>query len=101
MTQAVLAGQFLSGADAPVFFHAWTGWFVLGVSLVQIAAAIAFANFGGPLWLVISSLFVCIAEALQLVTGYTRFLAVHIPLGVFVFGAMVWMTLWAFRKHYA
>ncbi|HYL39657.1 MAG TPA: hypothetical protein VEV17_27315 [Bryobacteraceae bacterium] len=101
MTQAVFAGQFLAGVDAPVVFHAWTGWFVLGVSLAQIAAAIAFANFGGPLWLVISSVFVCIAEALQVGTGYARFLAVHIPLGVFVFGAVVAQAAWALRKQYA
>jgi hypothetical protein len=99
MTQAVFAGQFLSGLEAPVVFHAWTGWFVLGLSLAQIVSVIALARFGGPLWLVISSIFVCIAEALQVGTGYGRFLAVHIPLGLFVFGALIGQTLWALRKQ--
>jgi hypothetical protein len=99
MAQAVFAGEFLSGLDAPVVFHAWTGWFVLGLSLAQIAAAIGMNRFGGPLWLVVSSIFVCLAEALQVGTGYGRFLGVHIPLGVFVFGAVVWQALWAFRKQ--
>jgi len=98
MTQAVFAGQFLSGLDGPVVFHAWTGWFVLALSLIQIAAVIAFVQVGGPLWLVIASIFVCIAEALQVGTGYGRFLAVHIPLGVFVFGTLIWQALWVFRK---
>src|SRR5690348_8947748 len=99
MAQAVFAGQFLSGIDSPVVFHAWTGWFVLGLSLAQIAASVALNRFGGPLWLVVSSIFLCLAESLQVGTGYGRFLGVHIPLGVLVFGAVVWQALWAFRKQ--
>lgn len=99
LSQAIFAGQFLSGIDAPVVFHAWTGWFILGLSAAQVILSITFLKLGGPLWLLIASLFIFIAEGLQVGTGYGRFLGVHIPLGVFVFGAVIWQLLWAFRKQ--
>jgi hypothetical protein len=99
LTQAVFAGQFMSGIDSPVVLHEWTAWLVLALSGAQIVLALILIRAGGPLWLVVASLFILIAEALQTGTGYGRFLGVHIPLGVFVFGALTWLTLWAFRKQ--
>ena len=99
LTQAIFAGQFLSGMEGPVVLHAWTAWFVLGLSAAQIVLAVVLIRMGGPLWLVIASLFVVIAEALQTGTGYGRFLGVHIPLGVFIFGAMTWLVIWSIRQR--
>lgn len=99
MAQAVFAGQFLSGIDSPVVFHEWTAWFILGVSAGQVLLAVIFTRLGGPFWLVIASVFVFIAEGLQTGTGYGRFLGVHIPLGVLVFGAVTWQMLWSFQKR--
>ena len=99
LAQAALAGQFLSGGETPVLLHEWTAWFVLALSAVQIILALWFVRLGGPLWLVVASVFILIAEALQVGTGYGRFLGVHIPLGVFVFGAVTWMLFLTFRKQ--
>ena len=93
--QAVFAGEFLSGADGPVFFHEFTAFVILGICLIQIALA----AFSRSLWLVISTVFIFLAEGLQVGTGFARFLDVHIPLAIFVFGALVWQTVWAFRKQ--
>ena len=98
LAQAALAGEFLSGTEAPVVFHEWTGWLIVALSAAQIALAIWLAKRGGPMWLGVASVFIFIAEALQVGTGYGRFLGVHVPLGVFVFGAVTWMMFWAFRK---
>ena len=99
LAQAVLAGQFLSGIESPVLFHEWTAWFILVLSAIQIMLSLWLARIGGPLWLWVASIFIFIAEALQVGTGYGRFLGVHIPLGVFVFGAVVWMMLWSLRRQ--
>ena len=99
LTQAIFAGQFLSGVDAQVVFHAWTAWFILALSVAQIVAALALLRVGGPLWLVVASIFILIAEGLQIGTGYGRFLGVHVPLGVFVFGVVTWLMLWSFRRR--
>ena len=97
LTQAVLAGQFLSGVESPVLFHEWTGWLVLALSLAQVVFAILLVLQGAPPWLLIASIFVLLAEVLQIGTGYGRFLGVHVPLGVFVFGVLTWLTIWSFR----
>jgi hypothetical protein len=99
LTQAVFAGQFLSGVESPVVFHERTAWLVVILSVIQVVLAIVLARLGGPLWLVIASVFILIAEALQTATGYGRFLGVHVPLGAFVFGAVVWLATWTFRKR--
>ena len=102
LAQAALAGQFLSGVEGPVVFHEWTGWFILALSAAQIGiTTLWFLRLGGPLWLWVASIFIFIAEALQVGTGYGRFLGVHIPLGVFVFGAVTVLLLWSFRKQAA
>ncbi|MGH9558441.1 MAG: hypothetical protein ACRD30_04310 [Bryobacteraceae bacterium] len=93
--QAVFAGEFLSGQDGPVFFHEFTGFVILGICLVQIALA----AFSGSPWLAISTVFIFLAEGLQVGTGFARFLGVHIPLAIAVFGAVIWQTLWVFRKR--
>lgn len=100
LTQAALAGQFLSGVETPVVFHEWAGWFILALSAIQIIiASLWLIRLGGPLWVWVASIFIFIAEALQVGTGYGRFLGVHIPLGVFVFGAVTVLMLWSFRKQ--
>jgi hypothetical protein len=99
LTQAVFAGQFLSGVDAQVVFHEWTAWLVLGLAVVQVVAAVVLLWAGAPLWLIVASIFVLIAEGLQVGTGYGRFLGVHIPLGVLVFGLVTWLMIWSYRKR--
>ena len=99
LTQAVFAGQFLSGVDAQVVFHEWTAWFALGLAVLQIVVSGVLLRAGAPLWLLVAGIFILIAEGLQVGTGYGRFLGVHIPLGVFVFGAVTCLLVWSFRKH--
>lgn len=99
VAQAVFAGQFLAGSDRDVFFHEYTAWVILGLSLAQIALAATLVRQGGPLWLLISSILVGLGEGLQVGSGYGRFLGVHVPLGVFIFGAVIWQTVWAFTRR--
>ncbi len=101
LAQPSLAGEFLSGTDGVVKFHEWTGWAILALCVVQIALA-AFAMRSGAVswWLMIGSVFVLLGEMLQVATGYLRFLRVHVPLGVIVFGAVLVQTIAVFRRGY-
>src|SRR5215813_3343585 len=84
--QSAIAGEFLSGTDAVVKFHEWTGWGVLGICVIQIVVAVlALRSGAASLWLVIGTVLVLLAEVLQVGTGYGRFLQVHVPLGVIAF----------------
>lgn len=88
--QAILAGEFLSGLDRPVYFHQTMAWFILGISLCQIAVtAVSMMRAGCPLWILIAGIFSFFAELIQTVTGYARFLNVHVPLGVLIFGLLL------------
>lgn len=99
LTQAVFAGQFLSGVDAQVVFHERLAWVIFALAVAQIVVAAVLLRTGAPLWLLVASIFILIAEGLQVGTGYGRFLGVHVPLGVFVFGVVTWLMLWSFRRH--
>jgi hypothetical protein len=100
LAQAVFAGQFLSGVDAPVKFHEITGWAMLAIAAIQIVLAALLMRSGTTsLWLVLGSILILLAEGLQVGTGYGRFLNVHIPLGVIVFAAVTWQTISVFLKR--
>jgi hypothetical protein len=98
--QSVFAGEFLSGVDGPVKFHELTAWIVLALSAIQIIIAAAFMRSGiTSLWLVFGSILVLLGEGLEVGTGYGRFLSVHVPLGVVVFGAVAWQAISVFLKQ--
>jgi hypothetical protein len=94
LAQSVLAGQFLAGSDGAVAYHESTGWAIVTVCLLQIVAAAMLK--GAPLWLVISSVGVFLGEALQIGTGYGRFLNVHIPLSLLLAAGVMGQVAWSF-----
>lgn len=97
LTQSVFAGQFLSGSEGPVKFHELTGWIVLGISASQILIVGLLMRSGRTsLWLFFGSIFLLLAEGLQVGTGYGRFLDVHVPLGVIIFGSVTAQTISVF-----
>ncbi|HYA16679.1 MAG TPA: hypothetical protein VEF06_04395 [Bryobacteraceae bacterium] len=99
IVQATLAGQFLSGTDSAVEIHEVTGWLVVTFGFVQILLAIVSRS--APLWFVIASVGTFLGEALQVGTGYGRFLNVHIPLAILIFGLVIWQTTWLFCERKA
>lgn len=98
LVQPWIAGEFLSGTDSVVKFHEWTGWLILALCLCQIGlAALALRSDLVSWWLMIGSVFVLLGELLQVGTGYGRFLRVHVPLGVILFGAVLVQAISVFR----
>lgn len=98
LVQPALAGEFLSGTDGVVKFHEWIGWLTLALCVIQIAAVIpAMRSQITSWWMLIGSIFIFVAELLQAGTGYARFLRVHVPLGVILFGAVLLQTISVFR----
>jgi hypothetical protein len=100
LTQSVFAGQFLAGSDPAVKLHEFTGWAILALAAVQIGVTGTLMRSGSTsLWLFFSSFFVFLAAGLQVGTGYGRFLSVHIPLGVIMFGATTAQTIALFSRR--
>jgi cytochrome bd-type quinol oxidase subunit 2 len=86
--QAVLAGLFLDGGDAWRGWHAINGMLVLPLlALIQVVLAVLmWRRSRGPRWLAVASLGLLLALLVQSVLGMTGQVAVHVPLGVAVFG---------------
>lgn len=97
--QSALAGLFLSGSVGPVVLHEWTAWGLLAIAAVQVGLSLVQSKQTRGLVFAISSLFVLLAEVLQTGTGYGRFLGVHIPLSVVLFGAVAWQLGEIFRPE--
>ena len=93
--QAIFAGLFLSGGDGSVRWHEEAGWIVAAICLAQILiAAILRIPRKALLPFLLSSILILLAELLQAGTGYARFLSVHVPLGVFIFGGLIAQMVW-------
>lgn len=99
LAQPGLAGEFLSGTDGVVKFHEWTAWLILVLCALQIALTALALRSRTVAWsLLIGGVLVLLAELLQTGTGYGRFLRVHVPLGVILFGAVLLQTISVFRR---
>jgi hypothetical protein len=96
--QPFLAGQFLAGNFDFVDLHATTGMVAEALGLIQIPFAILLRWPGrGPLWPLWASVLVFLAEIPQTFVGFTGILAIHVPLGVLLFGGMLLLLLCIWR----
>jgi len=83
LLQPVLAGGYLSGDFDQLEWHAINASVVDSLVMVQIVVALCFWLIGrGKPWPVPLSVAMFLAAGLQTGMGYSRNLAVHIPLGV-------------------
>jgi hypothetical protein len=98
--QPVLAGQFLDGNVEMVKVHAGVAGLVELVGLVQIPIAVLLWRPGrGPLWPAGLSVVLFVVEGVQVGLGYSRMLAVHVPLGVTIVGIMLLLLVWVWRPR--
>jgi hypothetical protein len=90
LAQAGFAGQFLAGHAAWVRVHELNAGIIHLVAFVQLVVAVLVWRPGrGPGWPALASLALLLAEEFQLGFGYARILALHVPLGVAIFGSTV------------
>jgi hypothetical protein len=96
--QAVFAGQFLAGEFGALARHGEnaTNAGVATIAMVVAAVLLRWPG-GGPIWPlpVCAGLFGLIA--LQIVLGYARVLSVHVPLGVAIIAASLFVLVRAWR----
>jgi hypothetical protein len=85
--QAVLAGLFLDGGDNWRDRHATNGMLVLPLlALLQVVLAVLVWRRRGSGWLTVASVGLLLALLVQNVMGMTSQVAVHVPLGLAIFG---------------
>jgi hypothetical protein len=87
LVQAGFAGSFLNGTTAALTWHEANAAVIGFGSLGQLVLASLAALAGHARWPVVASGLIFFAVGNQISLGYDRDLAVHVPLGVAVFGA--------------
>ncbi len=97
--QPVLAGRYLDGDFDALAVHGLNGSLLPLVTLVQAIAALAYCWAGrGRGWPMMVSLVLFLTEGYQIGAGYSRELAIHIPLGVAIVVGQLLLTVWLFRR---
>ena len=66
--------------------------------MIQFAAAVLFWRPGrGPGWPALATAALFFAEGMQIGMGYTRVLAIHVPLGVAIVASLLALSVWVVR----
>jgi hypothetical protein len=97
--QAAFAGSFLSGNAEALRLHEASGTEVITlVTLVQFVLAVLVWRPGrGPAWPALLSALLIPAVIFQIEFGFTNRLALHVPLGVAIFGLSLVLLLGSAR----
>ena len=97
LVQAVTAGQLLSGGSASLHGTGALAVHVLG--LIQLVVAVLLwrpgRGAGGP---ALIALAILLLGFVQSAVGGSGTLAIHVPLGMAIFGLSVWLLVRAFRR---
>jgi heme A synthase len=98
--QAIFAGQFLSGTFGSLHTHRENATFA-GIAVLMATACAVFIRWPGqgPKWPPLACLGLFALIALQIVLGFARQLAVHVPLGVSIIMLAVLLVIWAWRPR--
>ncbi|MEV0029935.1 hypothetical protein [Nocardia sp. NPDC050793] len=98
LSQALLAGEFLSGHFEALAAHGRNGGVVALCMAIQTVAAILLWRLGsGPSWPVRTSVVQTIIAGALIPLGEQRVLAVHVPLAVGLSIGTALLTAWAWR----
>lgn len=95
--QPVLAGVYLNGSGGALRIHEPLGLALTSIALFQLLAAIIWWRSGGRLIAPVVTLLIMLGEGFQVGMGYSRQLALHIPLGIALVAATVAFAFWTFH----
>ena len=96
--QPILAGVYLNGSGPAMRLHEPIGLALTVAGLLQLLIATIWWRSGGSLLAPAVTLLITLGEGLQVAMGYTRQLAIHVPLGIALVAAAVAFALWTARQ---
>ena len=97
--QPLFAGIYLNGSNDGIKLHEPLGLTVTLIGLIQLLVATIWWRSGGKPIAPLVSLLILVGEVVQVAMGYSRQLAIHIPLGVALVGTTVAFALWVNRQR--
>ncbi|HEY3558304.1 MAG TPA: hypothetical protein VGL05_12610 [Kribbella sp.] len=99
--QPVFAGIYLDGSPAGLRMHEPTGLALVFLGLAQLLVATIWWRTGGRWTAPVVSLLIMTGEVVQVVMGYSRQLAIHIPLGIALVASTIAFAFWIGRRAVA
>jgi hypothetical protein len=95
LVQAFLAGSALAGSARSLALHRTLGGVALLLAIAQVGIAVMLwrASRATP-WLAAANIAFLVAAGAQMAAGRVRLFALHLPLGVALFGAAVALSTW-------
>ncbi|MFI7062200.1 hypothetical protein ACIBL3_14545 [Kribbella sp. NPDC050124] len=97
--QPILAGVYLNGSGGAIRIHEPLGLAVSSIAVIQLLIATLWWRTGGRFAAPLVSLLVLTGESVQIGMGYSRDLALHIPLGITLVGTVVAFAFWTRRQQ--
>lgn len=97
--QPILAGVYLNGSGGAIRIHEPLGLALTVTGLFQLLVATIWWRSGGRIVAPAVSLLIMIGEGFQVGMGYSRDLALHLPLGITLVGAVVGFAFWTRRQQ--
>lgn len=99
--QPVLAGRFMAGDYRMLGVHGGNATVITLLGYVQVVVAFLYWRpAGGVAWPAVASLGISAVETVQVLLGYARSIAIHVPLGVLVVLVNIFMAIWAWRPGF-
>ncbi|NIK56649.1 hypothetical protein [Kribbella shirazensis] len=96
--QPVFAGIYLNGSPGGLRMHEPIGHALAYLGLAQLLAATIWWRKGGRWTGPAVSLLILAGEAVQIAMGYSRHLAMHVPLGIGLVASTVAFAFWIIRR---
>ena len=97
--QPLFAGIYLNGSTEGIRLHEPLGLTLPLIGFIQLLVATIWWRSGGPAVAALVSLLIVVGEGVQITMGFTRQLAIHIPLGIALVGTTVAFALWVNRQR--
>lgn len=96
--QAVFAGQFLDGRYGALLTHRENATYA-GIMIVVSGLMAIFIRWPGkgPWWPIAATFGLFALIGVQILLGFMRVIAIHIPLGVSIIVAASYLAVWAWR----
>ena len=91
--QALLAGLFMSGEGAWRSWHSINGLLLLVLGLAVLVLALIVRARGGPGWPALVGALLLTSLLVQFFSGFAGLVALHIPLGVAIFGFAIGLRI--------
>jgi hypothetical protein len=96
LLQSVFAGRLLGGHPRSLLLHERTAKFLVLLAVAQLMLAVYLRMRSNlPRWIPIASAGLLLAEVIEFAAGDLHMLALHVPLGVAIFGGMLRQLLWS------